>query len=231
MKTVTPRRTFMARRFAWVCLGGLTVSPAVADPPPPPTAQIAVAASDDLALAAACLDRGEETAAVEHLSRHVAAHPDRPLVRFSLAEVLWHRGRSAEARVEYERFVRDTPSRPATVSRLVQAHTRLVTLSEQAGDAYAEHLHRGIGLYLVAGQDETGAEALLCKAAGELTLAARERLAEARPHWYLHLIWQTLGQSQPAERHLRYAVERAAPSDLSASERHDLAAALAFPSQ
>src|SRR4051794_40501628 len=107
----------MTRRLAWVCLAGLWLGVnAVADPPP---AQIAVADADadDLALAAACLDRGEETAAAAHLSRHLAAHPDRPLVRFALAELLWRRDRPAEARAEYERFLRDTPSRGDNVGR------------------------------------------------------------------------------------------------------------------
>jgi Flp pilus assembly protein TadD len=100
-----------------------------------------------------------------------------------------------------------------------------VALAEEAGDRYEEHVHRGIGLLLIAGQDDVGAEALLCKAAGELTLAARERAWEARPHWYLHLTWQKLGQSQPAERHLRRAAELA-PSDLSPLERRELSARL-----
>jgi hypothetical protein len=215
----------MARRFAWIFLAGPLTGPLAAGdgpiaPPVPPTAQLA--ATDDLALAAACLDRGEETAAVNHLSRHLAAHPDRPLVRFSLAELLWRREQVAEAAIEFSRFIRETPAQPGTVSRLVQAHTRLVAVAEQAGDAYGEHLHRGIGLYLLAGQDAADSEALLCKAAGELTLAARERPAEARPHWYLHLTWAKLGQSQPAEQHRVRAATLAHDADLAPHERRDL---------
>jgi hypothetical protein len=142
-----------------------------------------------------------------------------------LAELLWRRGQLADAGAQYERFIQDTPPRPETVSRLIQAHARLVTLADQSGDAYAEHLHRGIGLFLVAGQDHAGTEALLCKAAGELTLAARERPDEPRPHWYLHLVWQKLGQSQPAGRHLRRAAEFAGQADLFPFERRELAAA------
>jgi hypothetical protein len=218
----------MARRLAWVCLGGLAGLPsAVADPPSAPrTAQVAAADADDLALAAACLDRGEDGPAAQYLARYVAAHPDRPLVRFALAELLWRCGRLPESGAEYERFVDDTPPRPATLGRLVQAHTRLVTLAEQSGDHYGEHLHRGVGLLLIAAQDDAGTEALLCKAAGELTLAARERPSEARPPWYLHLVWQKLGQSQPSERNLRRAAELADSSNLAPLERRDLAAAL-----
>src|ERR1051326_249807 len=63
----------MARRFAWICLDGLSVAaPGVAQLPP----ATQVAPTDDLALAATCLDRGEETAAAAHLTRHFAGHPD-----------------------------------------------------------------------------------------------------------------------------------------------------------
>ncbi|HEY1380375.1 MAG TPA: hypothetical protein VGF55_26470 [Gemmataceae bacterium] len=213
----------MARRIAGVCLAGLWLGPfAAADPPPPAQTAAADANADDLALAAACLDRGEEAAAVAHLSRHLAAHPDRPLVRFSLAELLWRRDRQDAARVEYERFLRDAPPHGGNVGRFIHAHTRVMTAAERAGDGYGEHLHRGIGLYLLADQDVDGAEGLLCKAAGELTLASRERPAEARPHWYLYLVWGRLAQSQPAGRHLRRAADLAAHADLSPAERRDL---------
>src|SRR5215212_4692323 len=131
----------MARRLAWVVLASLGAAPAAEPALPPPSQLNADDPCDDLALAAACLDRGEDAAAAGHLSRHLTAHPDRPSVRFSLAEVHWRRDRLADAGVEYDRFVRDVPPRPATVHRLVQAHTRLVAVAAQAGDAYSEHLH------------------------------------------------------------------------------------------
>jgi hypothetical protein len=218
----------MPRRLAWVCAAGLAACGFATGGPP--SAQIAQAdiAPDDLAFAAACLDRGEETAAAAHLIRHVAVHPDQPLVRFPLAELLWRRNRLAEAGVEYERFLNDTDASANNVSRMVQAHVRLVALAEQSADRYGEHLHRGIGLYLLAGQaaDTDAAEGLLCKAAGELALAARDHPAEARPQWYLHLVWARLAQSQPAERHLRRAAALAPYADLSFAERRDLALAI-----
>jgi len=220
----------MARRLAWVCLvaavGGTSAIAADLPAPVNPTQSAATPDADnDLALAAACLDRGEETAAAAHLSRHLATHPDRPFVRFSLAELFWRRERFAEARAEFERFLRDAPDVTATVGRRLQAHTRLVAVAEREADAYAEHLHRGVGLYLLAGQTPADAEALLCKAAGELTLAARERPAEARPELYLHLVWARLGQSQPAAIHLRQATALAAHADLTPAERRSLTVA------
>src|SRR5262249_56555631 len=97
-------------------------------------------------------------------------------------------------------------------------------------DSYGEHLHRGIGLYYLAVQraalpepgDELPPQALLCKAAGELSLARLERPDEARPLWYLHEIWGRLAQRQPALRALRAAAAAAPFSDLTAAEQRSL---------
>src|ERR1700685_3167781 len=104
----------MARRLAWVCVVGLAACGLAAGDPP--ATQIAPP-TDDLAFAAACLDRGEETAAVAHLARHVADHPNQPLVRFTLAELLWRRNRRTEACAEYKRFLDDTDASANNVSR------------------------------------------------------------------------------------------------------------------
>jgi tetratricopeptide (TPR) repeat protein len=213
----------MARRLARVCLAAVA---ACGFAGAPPTTQVAPP-TDDLGFAAACLDRGDDTAAASYLMRHLAAHPDQPMVRFALAELFWRRDRLADAGAEYERFLHDAPSSAGNVNRAMQAHIRLVAIAEQAADGYGEHLHRGIGLYLLAGQaaEADAPEGLLCKAAGELALAARARPAEVRPHWYLHLVWEQLAQSQPAERHLRQALALSSLADLSPAERRDLAAA------
>jgi tetratricopeptide (TPR) repeat protein len=214
----------MARRLASAYLAALAACGFAAGAPP--ATQLAPA-TDDLSFAAACLDRGEETAAAAHLSRHLAANPDQSLVRFSLGELLWRLDRFAEAGNEYERFLNDTSPSAGNVNRVVQAHIRLVAIAEQAADSYREHLHRGIGLYLLAEQaaEVESAEGLFCKSAGELTLAARARPTEARPHWYLHLVWSRLAQSQPAERHLRQAIDLAGHADLTPAERRELALA------
>ena len=223
----------MTRHLAWVYLAGLACGPAAlaAEPPVPPVdLPAADDAPPDLALAAACLERGEETAAVAYLTRHVAAHPNQPLVRAYLADLLWRRDRLADAKVQYERFLDDAQVSSLDPARQIHAHTRLMAIAQHDADAYAEHLHRGIGLYLIARQsadDPAAAEGLLCKAAGELTLAQRARPDEARPHWYLHLVWSRLGLSQSAARSLCRAVETADLSDLSPAERRDLSLAAA----
>src|SRR5207245_2854640 len=101
------------------------------------------------------------------------------------------------ARTEVDRFVADAQFAGLDVNRLVHAHTRLMAIATRESDAYAEHLHRGIGLYVLALQnaptDEAAAESLFCKAAGELTLALRAKPDAARAHWYLHLVWTRLG--------------------------------------
>ena len=103
-------------------------------------------------------------------------------------------------------------------------------IAEAGEDGYGEHLHRGIGLFLLARQravlpDPEGAlssEALLCKAAGELTLAHLAKTDEARPSWYLHEVWSRLAQQQPARRFLREAAQAAPFSYLTAAEQRSL---------
>jgi hypothetical protein len=103
-------------------------------------------------------------------------------------------------------------------------------IAEATDDGYSEHLNRGIGLYLLARQrttlpdpdGELSSEALLCKAAGELTVAHLERPDEARPSWYLHEVWSGLAQQQPARRCLHAAEQAALFSDLTPSEQHAL---------
>jgi hypothetical protein len=105
-------------------------------------------------------------------------------------------------------------------------------IAEAEGDEYAEHLHRGIGLYLLAreraelpeieDEGEMSEEGLLCKAAGELTMARMARRDEARPCWYLYEVWSRLDQRQPALRHLRLADAAAPFSYLTPAERREL---------
>ena len=103
-------------------------------------------------------------------------------------------------------------------------------IAETLEDEYGEHLHRGIGLFLLAKQrsvagtadEEMPPEGLLCKAAAELTQARLRRPDQARPSWYLYLVWSKLGRREPALRHLREADEAAPFCDLSLAEQHQL---------
>jgi tetratricopeptide (TPR) repeat protein len=172
-----------------------------------------------LSLAAAYLEKGDDAAACPHLAKYAAAYPEHLAVRAHLAELLLRLKRPAEARAEFERFVTEAQDlgEPAP-GQMVHCEGRLMELAQADADEYAEHLHRGIGLYLLAREraalpDPDGVlptEGLLCKAAGELTLAHRDRPGEARPTWYLHEVWSLLARRHQAAGCLR-AAEEAAP--------------------
>lgn len=181
-----------------------------------------------LGLAAAWLDKGQDARACLHLTLYVAAHPEHFSVRVQYAELLRRLKRPKEARDEFERFVADVQEcKGAAEEHLLHCHSRLMELAVDREDEYDEHLHRGIGLYLLAVQhrDEVGsdsAEGLLCRAAAELSLARQARPDEARPLWYLHEVWSRLAQSQPAARSLRAAAAAAPFSYLTPAEQRGL---------
>jgi len=181
-----------------------------------------------LGLAAAWLDKGDDSRACLHLTLYVAAHPEHLSARMQYAELLRRLRRLKEAGDEYERFIADVQDRAEAEEHLLHCHSRLMELAVGREDDYEEHLHRGIGLYLLAvlhadqlGSDESP-EGLLCKAAAELTQARHARPEEARPLWYLHEVWLRLAQSQPAARCLRAAAARAPFSHLTPSEQRGL---------
>ena len=184
-----------------------------------------------LSLASAYLEKGDDAASCEHLTKYVAAHPEHAVMRAHLAELLLRLHRSAEARAEFERFIADVQDdQPLAARHLVHCHSRLMEIAEEDQDEYAEHLHRGIGLYLLACRradvadpdGELCPESLLCKAAGELNLACLERPEEARPSWYLYGVWSKLGQQQPALRCLRAADDAGPFTYLTPTEKRDL---------
>lgn len=182
-----------------------------------------------LGLAAAWLDKGADARACLHLTLYVAAHPEHLAVRVQYAELLRRLHRLPEAREEYEHFVADAQEQGAVADEhLLHCHSQLMQLAESRADEYDEHLHRGIGLYLLALQQgrrvegEVSAESLLCRAAGELTQAHRVHPDEARPSWYLHEVWSRLAQSQPAARCLRAAAAAAPFSYLTPAEERGL---------
>jgi tetratricopeptide (TPR) repeat protein len=185
-----------------------------------------------LSLAAACLEKGQDAAAADHMAVYVRRQPDHFVVRVHYADLLLRLGRPLEAREQFERFVADVQSRPALAEEhLIHCHSKLMEIAESQEDDYGEHLNRGIGLYLLAKQrqalpesagGEISAEGMLCKAAGELTLATRGRPDEARPCWYLSAVWTELAQRRPATRWLRAARAAAPFSYLTPGERDAL---------
>src|SRR5262245_34716943 len=101
---------------------------------PPPSADRFISKTDEpapdaLALAAACLDRGDDAAAVGHLAEHVKLHPDEVMTRAMLAELLFRLGRYPAARAEFDRVVADAqPTTGPPHDHLVHCHTRLMQM-------------------------------------------------------------------------------------------------------
>jgi tetratricopeptide (TPR) repeat protein len=184
-----------------------------------------------LSLAAAHIALARDKEALPHLAAYLQARPDHFLIRPHYAELLARLGLAAEASYQLERFVADVQPFPRLAeAHLVGSHTKLMEIARGRRDGYNEHLHRGIGLYLLAGKraelgDEQSlriAEQLLCKAAAELTLARLAAPTRVRPCWYLHRVWSRLSQQQPATRWLRAAEDGGPMSDLTPVETGDL---------
>jgi tetratricopeptide (TPR) repeat protein len=184
-----------------------------------------------LSLAAAHMALGQDKEALPHLAAYLKARPEHVLIRPHYADLLTRLGLTAEASRQLECFVADVQPVPRLAeSHLIGSHTKLMELARGRRDEYNEHLHRGIGLYLLAGKraelgDEKSlrvAEELLCKAAAELTLARLAAPARVRPCWYLHRVWARLAQRQPALRWLRAAEDGGPLSDLTPAETRDL---------
>jgi tetratricopeptide (TPR) repeat protein len=184
-----------------------------------------------LSLAAAYLALGQDEQAAVQLDLYLRAQPDHFVVRGQYAELLRRLDRLGEARDQFERFEADIQDHEELARQhLVHCHSQLMDIAAAIEDEYARHLHRGIGLYWLARQraeleeedDRLSSEGLLCQAASELVQARRERPDEARPCWYLHEVWSSLGQRQPARRWLRAAEEAAPFSYLTPIEQRNL---------
>lgn len=188
-------------------------------------------APNQLSLAAACLEKGDEDAACAHLAHYVASQPDQLKARSHYAELLMRLNRVNDARKQFERYDADAQERePPAGSQLIHCHSQLTKIAVQLEDSYEEHLHRGIGLYLL-GQERAAlpdpdgdlpAEGLLFRAGLELRKARRQRPEEARPSWYLYEVWSHLGKRRPAMQYLREAHEAAPISYLTPAERRNL---------
>lgn len=195
-------------------------------------AQDASMACNYLSLAAAYLARGQDEQAADQLALYLKAQPDHFVARGQYAELLQRLDRLDEARDQYERFESDLQDHETLAQKhMVRCHTRLMDIAASIEDDYALHLHRGIGLYWLARQhgdakdeedEQLSREGLLCRAASELVQARREKPDDARACWYLHEVWSSLGQKQPALRWLRAAEEAAPFSYLTPAEQRHL---------
>lgn len=192
----------------------------------PPAAEV-----DHLARAAACVERGDETAAVPHLEAHLTTRPDAVMIRAYLAELLLRTGKPAAAREQFEHFTRQASGQSGEAGRhLVHAHTRLMEIATDANDPFAQHLHRGIALVLLVkrwdGEPPADhgelAEATLAQAGRELRQAERRRPSDPRANVYLAEVYERLGQPTAARVAARRALAVLPDAGLADAERDGL---------
>ena len=174
---------------------------------PSQTVRGATPEPDHLAIAASCLDRGDESAALPHLTAHVQARPDAVMIRAYLAELLLKMDKVDESRLHFERYVRDADGTTGQSQKhLVHCHTRLMEIAQQKDDSFGESLHRGIGLVLMVRQwdasvepvDRKMTEKTLSNAAAALRAAVQRRPTDPRGFAYLSEVYSHLGQQSAA---------------------------------
>lgn len=182
---------------------------------------------DDLALAAKCLDRGDEVGAMPYLAALVREHPEQVMFRAQLAELLYRLDRDDQARLHFERFVaaaQDLTGAPQ--KHLVHCHTRLMELACRGEQPADELFHQGAGLLALArqglGEGADLDEAVLCQATKAL-----ERARDARPHdprvrLYLGDAYARMGNRRAAEQEWKAAASEAMPGALTPAESRRL---------
>ena len=162
---------------------------------------------DALALAAECLGRGDRANAAVHLETYVCRHPDQLMFRAQLAELLVRVGRDDAARVHLERFIADAQcATGAPRNYLVNAHTRLMEIAQRTDDHFAEVFHRGVGLLLLAKEQDKLADAdlefgeeMLCKSIKALGEAKELKPTDPRVRVYLAEAYDRSGNRRAAE--------------------------------
>ena len=188
---------------------------------------------DGLGRAAACIEKGDNAGAVEHFRKHLQAHPEQIMIRAYLAEILLKMKKLPDAQHQFECFIADAQESTGPAKKhVLHCHTRLMEIALDRDDAYSEHLHRGIGMVLLARQLEAGMnsadvepgfrERLLCKSVAELTKAKKLRPDEPRPHYYLVEAFTKLDQPRSADRAFQMAKSLSALLPLPPAEQKTL---------
>lgn len=175
------------------------------------------------------LNNGRTLNACLELGLHVDEHPKDNTARIYYAELLVRVGRLALAERQFQN-ASQLAHELDNIDDRIHCHRRLMEIAEATADAYQVHLNRGIGIFLLAEKTKkiadfdqlNMAESMLCRAAGELAMARLIKGDDARPCWYLALIWQSLGQQTIASRHLHEALELVQFSTLNTAESREL---------
>ena len=186
---------------------------------------------DTLTLAAECLERGDRAGAATHLECYVCRHPDQLMFRAQLAEMLLRLGRDGVARAHYERFAADAQSATGPVrNQLISAHTRLMEIAQRADDRFGELFHRGVGLLLLAREQEklppreadpAFAEEMTCKALAALREAKELKPSDARTRAYLVEALKRCGSHRAAGAERTAMRQVLIPGQLTESERRN----------
>ena len=163
---------------------------------------------DPLTLAAECLERGDQPAAVTHLDAYVRLHPEQIMFRAHLAELLLKLDRLEESKRQFEEFIfaaQEATGPPR--SHLVHCHTRLMEIGQREDDGFDEAFHRGVGLLLLMKQQEAASdrpdggmmEEILCKALAALHEAKELQPEDSRVHFYLAEAYDRAGNRRAAD--------------------------------
>lgn len=186
--------------------------------------------SDALSLAADALANGDDKTAAREFRRHLQKHPKQFLFRYQLAEIHFRTGDDTSAKQEFLQTIADAQeAKTVNTTLLVRCHTFLLEIAIEKKDTYSEHLHRGIGLTLLAQriteieeEQSENAETLLCKAIKELKKAREAQANDAQAAWYLSKCYRGLGESAQAERMRSIAKENAPLNSLPAKELREI---------
>src|SRR5262249_5687157 len=101
--------------------------------------------------AAAQLAQGQELEAVILLEQYLAIEPRQLFIRSQVAELCFRQKKWEESRHHFQWCVGLSQEfGDQAYKYLIHAHSRLVDIAEAEENAYAEHIHRGIGLYELA---------------------------------------------------------------------------------
>jgi len=158
-------------------------------------------------------------------------------VRAQRAESLLRLHQPCQARRDFAQAVAHIQEAgPDTTRALIHCHRRLLEIAQLQDDEYAERLERGIALHwlacerslLVDAEGDCSREGLLFKSLSELMEAHVLRPEEARPCWYLSVVWSKLEQSAPATRWRRLAQAAAPFTYLTPAEQRNLQLARPF---
>ncbi len=185
---------------------------------------------DALSAAADALANGDDKTAGREFRRHLQKNPKQFLFRYQLAEIYFRTGDNTSAKQELLQTIADAQeAKTVNNTLLVRCHTLLLEIAVEKGDTYGEHLHRGIGLTLLAQrileieeEKSENAETLLCKAIKELKKAREAQTNDAQAAWYLSKCYRGLGESAQADRMISIAKENASLNSLPAKELREI---------